>query len=758
MASSALLDIVTGFGARDERIVHVRDIPQRFESDAEWPEWIDEELRHACHAIGVDALWQHQLEAAQTARDGSDVVIATPTASGKSLGFWLPVLEAIQSTRGKLRTASAIYIAPTKALAADQLAKLERFVIQGMRPASYDGDTSQVSKDWARRHANIIFTNPDMLHRSVLPQHERFARMFKNLRFIVIDEAHRYRGVFGSHVALILRRLLRIAAHYGASPVVIGASATMADPDVAFAKLTGRPAHAVTEDSSPRAAGSFALWEPPVSPGGDRRSGLVEAADVITDSMCAGYRSITFIASRRGTEALAQTVRDQVGQVDETLTGKVAAYRGGYLAEERRMLETALRSGQLLAVASTNALELGIDISGLDLVIISGWPGTLASLWQQAGRAGRAGQRWMAVFIARDDPLDTYVVHHPEVIFDSPVDAGIIHPGNPHVLSGHLCAAAAEVPLKSADLVHFPDNSSEVIDDLVEAKLLRARPTGWFWAKDQPATDLSDIRGSGGGQFSLVEASTGTLLGTVDESGAHTGAHPGAVYTHQGIDFTVLDLDFEDRIVAVERAEVDYTTQPRSQTEISIVDTDAQRVLASGVAVCSGTVDVKDQVVAYRMRAKRGGAIIAEHELDLPERTLRTKAVWWTIPQSILDEAEVVSGDLPGAVHAAEHASIGLLPLFAGCDRWDIGGVSTALHADTGLATVFVYDGLTGGAGFAERGSEVIEEWLGATRDAIAACECIDGCPSCVQSPKCGNGNEPLEKDAALRLLRTVLR
>ena len=248
-----------------------------------------------------------------------------------------------------------------------------------MRPASYDGDTSQVSKDWARRHANIIFTNPDMLHRSVLPQHERFARMFKNLRFIVIDEAHRYRGVFGSHVALILRRLLRIAAHYGASPVVIGASATMADPDVAFAKLTGRPAHAVTEDSSPRAAGSFALWEPPVSPGGDRRSGLVEAADVITDSMCAGYRSITFIASRRGTEALAQTVRDQLGQIDQSLTGKVAAYRGGYLAEERRMLETALRSGQLLAVASTNALELGIDISGLDLVIISGWPGTLAS-------------------------------------------------------------------------------------------------------------------------------------------------------------------------------------------------------------------------------------------------------------------------------------------------------------------------------------------------------------------------------------------
>lgn len=757
MTSSALLDIVTGFGVRDERIVHVRDIPQRFERDAEWPGWIDDELKHACHAIGVDQLWEHQLEAAQAARNGSDVVIATPTASGKSLGFWLPVLESIQATRDKLRTSSAIYIAPTKALAADQLSKLERLIVRGVRPAAYDGDTSHASKDWARRHANIVFTNPDMLHRGILPQHQRFARLFKSLRYIVIDEAHRYRGVFGSHVALILRRLLRIAAHYGAHPVVIGASATMAEPAAAFAKLTGREVHAVAEDSSPRASGSFALWEPPVSPGGDRRSGLVEAADVITDAMCAGYRSITFIASRRGTEALASTVREQVGQVDDSLVDKVAAYRGGYLAEERRLLEAALRSGRLLAVASTNALELGIDISGLDLVIISGWPGTLASLWQQAGRAGRAGQRWMAVFIARDDPLDTYVVHHPEVIFDSPVDAGVIHPGNPHVLSGHLCAAAAEVPLREADLVHFPAESAEVVADLVDRKLLRARPTGWFWVKDEPATDLSDIRGSGGGQFRLVEASTGTLLGTVDEAGAHTGAHPGAVYTHQGADFTVLDLDLEERIALIERSEVDYTTQPRSATEIEIVSTDAQRVLPSGVSVCSGTVDVKDQVIAYRMRAKRGGAIIAEHELDLPERTLQTKAVWWSIPQSLLEAVEIVAADLPGAVHAAEHASIGLLPLFAGCDRWDIGGVSTALHADTGLATVFVYDGLAGGAGFAERGSTVIEEWLAATRDAIAACECIDGCPSCVQSPKCGNGNEPLEKDAALRLLRGVL-
>ena len=757
MSSSALHDIVSGFGVRDDRIVHLRDIPQRVEEDADWPDWVDEELRQATHAIGVDTPWRHQVEAAQAARDGEDVVIATPTASGKSLGFWLPVIESIQATRDGLRTASAIYIAPTKALAADQLTKLEKLIVRGVRPAAYDGDTSQAAKDWARRHANIIFTNPDMLHRSILPQHERFARLFKSLRYIVVDEAHRYRGVFGSHVALILRRLLRIAAHYGAHPVVIGASATMAEPDIAFARLTGRPAHPVTEDASPRAAGSFALWEPPLSAAGDRRGGMAEAADVITDAMCAGYRSITFIASRRGTETLAATVREQVGRVDESLTGKVAAYRGGYLAEERRMLESSLRSGQLLAVASTNALELGVDISGLDLVIISGWPGTLASLWQQAGRAGRAGQRWMAVFIARDDPLDTYVVHHPEVIFDAPVDAGVINPGNPHVLGGHLCAAAAEVPLTPADLVHFPDNAAEVVADLVDRRLLRSRPTGWFWAKDEPATELSDIRGGGGGLFRLVEASTGTLLGTVDESGAHTGAHPGAVYTHQGTDFLVADLDLEERIALVERADVDYTTQPRSTTEIAIVDTAAQRTLPSGVSVASGTVDVTDHVVAYRMRAKRGGAIIAEHDLDLPERTLRTSAAWWTVPQSLLEAAEILRPDLPGAVHAAEHASIGLLPLFAGCDRWDIGGVSTALHADTGMATVFVYDGLPGGAGFAERGSEVIEEWLGATRDAIAACECVDGCPSCVQSPKCGNGNEPLDKEAALRLLRTVL-
>ncbi len=531
----------------------------------------------------------------------------------------------------------------------------------------------------------------------------------------------------------------------------------MAQPDDAFARLTGRPAHPVTEDASPRAAGGFALWEPPLSAAGDRRGGMAEAADVLTDAMCAGFRSLAFIASRRGTETLAATVREQVGLVDESLTGKVAAYRGGYLAEERRALESAPRSGRLLAVASTNALELGIDISGLDLVIVSGWPGTLASLWRQAGRAGRAGQRWMAVFIARDDPLDTYVVHHPEVIFDAPVDAGVINPGNPYVLAGHLCAAAAEVPLTRSDFAHFPDNAAEVVDDLVERKLLRARPLGWFWAKDEPATDQSDIRGSGGGQFRLVEASTGTPLGTVDETGAHRGAHPGAVYTHQGTDFLVEDLDLDEHIAP---------RRPRGgrlHNAGAFAHRDLHRRHRDSAHSALGCR--RGQRHRRRHRPGRRLSDAGEARRDDPRRTRTRPARAHPSDLSrVVDDPEGAprirggAGGRSARSRPCRRACLDRsLALFAGRDRWDIGGVSTALHADTGMATVFVYDGLAGGAGFAERGGEVIEEWLGATRDAIAACECVDGCPSCVQSPKCGNGNEPLDKDAALRLLRAVL-
>lgn len=757
-----LLNLVTAFGERSGRITHAQSFPAVEAQFADWPQWVSPEVVHAWQVTGLDRPWRHQVEAAELIHAGSDTIISTGTASGKSLGFWLPATQAAFESKDRLPTkvATTLYISPTKALGHDQLTKLVSLPLQGVRAGAFDGDTSESDRQWARQHGNIIFTNPDMLHRSVLPNHQKFRRWFKNLKYIIVDEAHRYRGVFGSHVALVLRRLMRVAALYGADPTVVGASATMADPAGAFARFTGREAHQVVADTSPRAAGTFLLWEPPLVPGEEaqRRSTISEAAAILTDTTCAGTRSIAFIGSRVGAEALADSVRNQVGQIAPELVSTVAAYRGGYLPEERRALETGLRSGKLRTVASTNALELGIDISGLDVVVIAGWPGTLASLWQQAGRAGRAGNEWMAILIARDDPLDTYVVHHPEHIFGSPVEAGVIHPQNPYVMAGHLLAAAAEEPLTEEDCrTWFGHEGPRVADELAEAKYLRRRPTGWYWTKAESAAALTDIRGTGNAQVRLVDHRTGTLLGTVDDASAPRQSFPGAVYVHQGETFTVLELDLDERVAFVAPATVDYSTQARSLTEIRIESTQDSFPLPSGGRVFHGTVEVTNQVTSYIMRQKGTGVILGERNLDLPAQTLTTHAVWWTAPDALIEDAEVVPGDLPGAVHAAEHASIGLLPLFAGCDRWDIGGVSTARHADTGVATVFVYDGQAGGAGFAERGFEVFTQWQKATLDAIDACDCATGCPSCVQSPKCGNGNEPLDKDAALRLLRELL-
>jgi DEAD/DEAH box helicase domain-containing protein len=436
------------------------------------------------------------------------------------------------------------------------------------------------------------------------------------------------------------------------------------------------------------------------------------------------------------------------------LAPRVAAYRAGYLPEERRALEARLQSGDLLGVATTNALELGVDVSGLDAVVLTGWPGTVASGWQQAGRAGRAGQQALAVLVARDDPLDTYLVHHPEALFGRPVEATVLDPSNPYVLGPHLCCAAAELPLTEDDLDVFGDGAAEVLEELVERGLLRKRPRGWFWtSREKPDADL---RGVGGSPVRLVEAPTGRLLGTVDRSSAHSQAHTGAVYLHQGETYVVESLDLEDSVALVRPDNPDYSTSAREVTDLRVVST-AESTAFDGVRLSFGTVDVTHQVVGYLRKRLRTGEVLGEEPLELPPQELRTRSVWYTVEPRLLDAAGLAWGDVPGAAHAAEHAAIGLLPLFATCDRWDIGGVSTALHADTGEATVFVYDGHPGGAGFAERAYARAAAWLTATRDAIAACECATGCPSCVQSPKCGTGNEPLDKAGAVRLLDALL-
>ena len=748
---------------RRDRLTHIERVPARAGRTATWPRWVPAEVIAQLADHGIEMPWTHQLATAEAAYGGRHVVFATGTASGKSLGYLLPsfaTLTVAHAASPHRRTASVLYLSPTKALAHDQLRGLAAYDVAGLRPTTLDGDSSIEERDWARDYATYVLTNPDMLHRSVLPNHQRWARFLGCLQYVVVDECHHYRGVFGAHVAAVLRRLRRICRHYGANPVFVCASATVADPAVSGARLTGLPMVPVTDDGSPRGGLAFGLWEPPLTayggPGGAvrRRTATAEVADLLADLVVSGVRTVAFVRSRRGAETVSLTARSHLAEVDPALAGQVSAYRAGYLPEERRRLESMLAGGELTGVAATNALELGIDIAGLDAILLAGWPGTRASLWQQAGRAGRSGREAVALLVARDDPLDTYLVQHPAAIFGRPVEATVFDPENPYVLGPQLCAAAQELPLTVDDAEVFGATMPEVISRLVDDGLLRARPHGWFWTRRDRAVDAIDIRSAGGRTVQIVEEETGRLLGTVDGGAAHSTVHAGAVYLHAGETYLVRALDLENYVAMVEPAAPDYSTSARDVTEIGIAST--ERSVAWGTAsLCHGWVQVTHQVVSYQRKQLITGDVLDEIPLELPARSLRTKAVWWTLPDATVAALELA--DVPGAAHAAEHASIGLLPLFATCDRWDIGGVSTALHADTGRLTVFVYDGHPGGAGFAERGYQAAADWLRATRDAIASCECAEGCPSCVQSPKCGNGNNPLDKDGAVRLLGALL-
>jgi DEAD/DEAH box helicase domain-containing protein len=706
--------------------------------------------------------WTHQATAAEAVQAGRNVVVATGTASGKSLAYQLPILSGLLAAGPDGRD-RALYLAPTKALAADQLRGLRSLNLAAVRAATYDGDTPIPERDWVRRHASYVLTNPDMLHRGMLPQHQRWRDFFRGLRWVVIDECHIYRGVFGSHVAQVLRRLRRVCALYGSHPVFVLASATTATPEESCRRLTGLDVEPVVEDGSPHGPLEFALWEPPLLQAltGEngapvRRSITAETGSLLADLVADGVRSLAFVRSRRGAEVVAQTAARLVAEASPELVGRVAAYRGGYLAHDRRELERRLESGDLLGVAATNALELGVDVSGLDAVLVAGWPGTVASLWQQAGRAGRAGRAALAVFVARDDPLDTYLVHHPEAVFGRAVEATVLDPTNPYVLGPHLECAAAEIPLTEDDLVLFggADVVAPLLADRVRTGVLRRRPAGWYWARATSRPDV-DIRGTGGPPVNVVEAATGRLLGTVDAASAPSQVHTGAVHLHAGQTFLVDELDLEGGVALVGAADPDWTTHARDVTDIRVAEV-LRSARYGGVELCFGTVEVTSQVVSFLRTRITTGEVLGEEALDLPARQLRTRAVWYALDDELLLSAGVLD-DVPGAAHAAEHAAIGLLPLFATCDRWDIGGVSTNLHADTGRATVFVYDGHPGGAGFAERGHLRAAQWLGATRDAIRSCGCETGCPSCVQSPKCGNGNEPLDKAGAVRLLSAVL-
>ncbi len=748
--------LVTADPRRAAAVTHVEHAQARPGRPAEWPAWADPLLLARWAGQGIERPWSHQREVADHVRAGRHVVVATGTASGKSLGYQLPVLSGLL---GDAR-ARALYLAPTKALTTDQLRTVRTLLLTGVRAATFDGDTPREERDWVRAHATYVLSNPDMLHRSLLPRHQQWRAFFRGLRYVVVDECHVYRGVFGASVAAVLRRLRRVCARYGADPVFVLASATVADPGEAALRLTGLHVAAVTDDGSPHAPQDVVLYEPPFSSvtgengAPARRSALAETGDLLADLVSSGVRTLAFVRSRRGAEAVAAAARR--GLLEAGLDGRVAAYRAGYLPEERRALEAALQTGDLLGVAATNALELGIDVSGLDAVIIAGWPGTVSSLRQQAGRAGRAGASSLAVFVARDDPLDTYLVHHPEAVFGRPVEASVFDPVNPYVLGPQLECAAAELPMTAQDVPLFGgDAALPVLDDLVRRGRLRRRSDGWYWprAGERPQVDL---RGAGGPVVALVEDTTGRLLGTVDAYAAHRTAHEGAVYLHQGATYVVESLDLDGAVALLSPGAPDWTTSAREVTDIRLIETLRSRV-GGGVELAFAVVEVASQVTSYLRTRLVSGEVLGEVPLDLPVRQLHTRAVLYAVADGVLESAALAPEDVPGAAHAAEHAAIGLLPLLATCDRWDLGGVSTARHADTGRATVFVYDGHPGGAGFAERGYVRAGDWLRATRDAVAACGCAAGCPSCVQSPKCGNGNAPLDKGGGVRLLDAVL-
>jgi DEAD/DEAH box helicase domain-containing protein len=724
------------------------------------------ELVAAFAAAGIPGPWAHQGAAADIAHAGRSVIMATGTASGKSVGYLAPALTAIGTG------ATALYLSPTRALATDQLTFVQALGAglpggprSHLRPAVVDSDTPFADRTRARKHATYLLTTPDMLHFGLLPAHQRWSGFFRRLRFVIVDECHGYRGVFGSHVAQVLRRLRRVAAyHQGGSAdlVFVLASATISEPARCAELLTGLRTEAITSDSAPRGPMTFGLWEPPLTQTrGEagvplRRTAIAETAGLLAGLVRDGTPALAFIRSRRGVEAAAAAARTRlVAEGASDLAPKVAAYRSGYLPAERRELERALRAGTITALAATSALELGINITGLDAVLIAGWPGTRAALWQQAGRAGRTGRDSIAIMIARSDPLDTYLVHHPEALLHQPVEATVLDPANPYILEPHLMAAAAELPLNAADVELFGSAAPSVIAGLVSQGALRDRG-GRLHLSGLRRPALTGLRGTGGPPIRIVEEPTGRLIGTVDEPSAHVFAHAGATYLHQGDVYLVSELDLDDRVALVRPGDPGYVTSARELTDISIA-AEHRAITWGAAAVHFGEVLVTRQVASFIRRKPETGQPIGEYPLDLPCRTLRTRAVWFTISAAQRTGLEVAGAHLAGAAHAAEHAAIGLLPLVAACDRWDVGGVSTDLHPQTGCLTIFVYDGHEGGAGFAERGFTTAEHWLRSTRTAIADCACSAGCPSCIQSPKCGNGNEPLSKAGAIELLDAIL-
>ncbi|MDQ3992561.1 MAG: DEAD/DEAH box helicase [Actinomycetota bacterium] len=729
-----------------EELAYLGAEPARAGRTEPFPDDLDPRVASGLVAQGIASLYRHQAEAWEAARAGGNVIVTTGTASGKSLAFNLPVLDLL-AREPKSR---ALYLYPTKALAQDQARALSAFGLKSVKPAIYDGDTETERRWQIRRWANVILTNPDMLHVGVLPHHDRWGDVLANLRYVVVDEAHVYRGVFGSHVANVLRRLRRLARAYDSEPQFVLTSATIANPAQLAESLLGTGATVVEGDAAPRPERTVALWNPELIDAelGLRASALGDASRLLAGFASRGLRTICFAKSRKAVELIHRFATDRL---DGETAKRLAPYRAGYTPAQRREIEQRLVSGELLGVSATDALELGIDIGSLDCAISVGFPGTVSSLRQQWGRAGRRGHG-LAVLVASEDALDQFFMRDPEALLSRTVEAAILDHANPRILDGHVLSAAFEGPVDEDDAAILGPEALERAPHLPE---LKRTPAGWVWAgTDYPAARIA-LRSADPTSFTVVDGETGDVLGLVDRARAFSTVHEGAVYLHLGEQYLVRALDLEARTAVVTPARVDWYTQAKKETETAIEE--PLRVEARlGLQLHFGRVSVTEHVVAYQRKSISGGDTLETVPLDLPHTTFDTEAIWFSPTPPLLQGLDEMPR-LLSALHAAEHSLIALLPLWAMCDRWDIGGLSTNIHFQTGLPTIFVYDGHSGGVGITERGFERFEGWVEDTARMLAGCPCSDGCPSCVQSPKCGNLNEYLDKDAALTLLRRLL-
>jgi len=740
-------------GRADERLVHESRRRSHSAATEPLPDDLHPAVRDALEASGVGSLYVHQAEAWERSADGP-VIVTTGTASGKSLCFNLPTLDVLHRDRH----ARALYLYPTKALAQDQARALHALGLAGIRPAIYDGDTPRGERSAIRKRANVVLTNPDMLHVGILPNHPAWGDVLSNLAVVVVDEAHVYRGVFGSHVANVLRRLRRLAGVYGTAPRFLLASATVANPGELAAALSGLDDFAVVErDGSPQAERRIAMWNPPLLDEalGVRGSPLREATDLLVGLVRRGARTICFMKSRKAVEVIAlETARALREEGEAELADRVAPYRAGYTPAQRRELERRLVEGDLLGVVATDALELGIDIGALDAAISVTFPGTVASLRQQWGRAGRRGSG-LAVYVAGEDALDQFFCRHPDEFLDRPVEAAILDHESQDIHLQHLLCAAHEGPLDDADADFLGPRWRGYAELLVRRGELVERRGAFALRRpeDYPAARVS-LRSASADSFAIVDAESGEVLGTVEAARAFSTAHDGAIYLHLGRSYEVRGLDVEGRVAFVTPFSGEYYTQPKRESA-----TDIERLLgrrtALGVTLSFGLVAVTEQVIGYQRKRLVDHEVLDFNPLDLPETTFGTQALWYELPDELL-------GGLPldallGSLHAAEHSQIAVLPLLAMCDRWDIGGLSTNFHPQTGRATIFIYDGHPGGVGISRRGFEEFERLVGDAHRLIAECPCRSGCPSCVQSPKCGNLNDPLSKHGARELMAIML-